>query len=119
MKPDLHIERWPLERLIPYARNPRTHSDEQVAQIAASIAEFGFVNPVLVGADGVIIAGHARVMAARRLKMTEVPVIVLEHLIESQRRALVLAHNRLSELVGWITVAGERVEGTRFPFGTA
>jgi len=57
VKPDLHIERWAIERLIPYARNPRTHTEEQVAQIAASIAEFGFVNPVLVGADGVIIAG--------------------------------------------------------------
>ncbi|MGC8884855.1 MAG: ParB/Srx family N-terminal domain-containing protein, partial [Bryobacteraceae bacterium] len=87
MKPDLHIERWPLDRLIAYARNPRTHTEEQVAQIAASIAEFGFVNPVLVGADGVIIAGHARVMAARKLGMTDVPVIVLDHLDETQRRA--------------------------------
>ena len=74
---DLKIERWPLERLIPYANNARTHSDEQVAQIAASIAEFGFVNPILVGEDGVMIAGHGRVLAARKLGMTEVPVIVL------------------------------------------
>ncbi len=101
MKPDLHIERWSLERLIPYARNPRTHTEEQVAQIAASIAEFGFVNPVLVGADGVIIAGHARVMAARRLGMAEAPVIVLDHLSEAQRRALVIADNRLSQDAGW------------------
>ena len=101
MKPDLHIERWPLERLIAYARNPRTHSDEQVAQIAASIAEFGFVNPVLVGSDGVIIAGHARVMAARKLGMIEAPVIVLDHLSEAQRRALVIADNRLALNAGW------------------
>ena len=101
MKPDLHIERWPLERLIPYARNPRTHTEEQVAQIAASIAEFGFVNPVLVGADGVIIAGHARVMAARKLGMTEAPVIVLDHLSQAQRRALVIADNRLAQDAGW------------------
>jgi len=101
VKPDLHIERWPLERLIPYARNPRTHTEEQVAQIAASIAEFGFVNPVLVGADGVIVAGHARVMAARKLGMTEAPVIVLDHLSETQRRALVIADNRLAQNAGW------------------
>ena len=101
MKPDLHIERWPLDRLIPYARNPRTHTEEQVAQIAASIAEFGFVNPVLVGADGVIIAGHARVMAARKLGLSEVPVIVLDHLSQAQRRALVIADNRLAQNAGW------------------
>jgi len=101
VKPDLHIERWPLERLIPYARNPRTHTEEQVAQIAASIAEFGFVNPVLVGADGVIVAGHARVMAARKLGMAEAPVIVLDHLSEAQRRALVIADNRLAQNAGW------------------
>jgi len=101
VKPDLHIERWPLERLIAYARNPRTHSEEQVAQIAASIAEFGFVNPVLVGSDGVIIAGHARVMAARKLGMPEAPVIVLDHLSEAQRRALVIADNKLAMNAGW------------------
>jgi DNA modification methylase len=98
---DIQIERWPLEQLIPYARNPRTHTEEQVAQIAASIAEFGFFNPVLVGADGVIIAGHARVMAARKLGMGEVPVIVLDHLSQAQRRALVIADNRLAQNAGW------------------
>jgi DNA modification methylase len=101
VKPDLQIQRWPLDRLIPYARNPRTHTEEQVAQIAASIAEFGFVNPVLVAADGVIIAGHARVMAARKLGLTEAPVIVLDHLTPAQRRALVIADNRLAENAGW------------------
>ena len=93
---DLVVESRQVERLIPYARNARTHSDVQVAQIAASIAEFGFVNPILVGADGVIIAGHARLLAARKLGMTEVPVIVLDHLTETQRRALVLADNQLA-----------------------
>ena len=75
--------------------------DEQVAQVAASIAEFGWTNPILVGADGVIIAGHARLLAARKLRMTEVPVIVLDHLTETQRRALVLADNRLALNAGW------------------
>jgi len=95
------LEHWPVERLIPYARNPRTHTDEQVAQIAASIAEFGWTNPVLVGADGVIIAGHARVLAARKLGLTGVPVIVLDHLTEAQRRALVIADNKLALNAGW------------------
>jgi len=97
----LQVRAWPVEKLIPYARNARTHSAEQVAQIAASIAEFGFVNPVLIGPDNVIIAGHARLLAARKLGMTEVPVIVLEHLTETQRRALVLADNRLALNAGW------------------
>jgi DNA modification methylase len=101
VKAVLQVEQWPIERLIPYARNSRTHSDAQVAQVAASIAEFGFVNPVLVGADGVIIAGHARLLAARKLKMAEVPVIVLGHLTEAQRRALVLADNQIALNAGW------------------
>ena len=98
---DLRIEQCPVERLVPYARNARTHSDEQVAQVAASIARFGFVNPILVGPDWVIIAGHARLLAARELGMSEVPVIVLEHLSESERRALVIADNRLAMNAGW------------------
>jgi len=92
----VQVVKWPVEMLIPYARNARTHSDDQVAQIAASIAEFGWTNPILAGADGIIIAGHARLLAARKLGMTEVPVIVLEHLSETQRRALVLADNQLA-----------------------
>jgi len=87
--------------LLPNARNSRTHSDEQVAQIAASIKEFGWTNPVLVGADGVIIAGHARVLAARKLGMDEVPVIALAHLTPAQRRALVIADNKLALNAGW------------------
>jgi hypothetical protein len=101
LKTNLQIEQWPIERLIPYARNARTHSDEQVAQVAASIMEFGWTNPILVGADGVIIAGHARLLAARKLKMLEVPVIVLDHLSETQRRALILADNKLALNAGW------------------
>jgi len=95
------IERWPLDRLIPYARNARTHSEGQVAQIAASIKEFGFVNPILAGADSVIIAGHGRLLAARKLGLAEVPVIVLDGLSENQRRALVIADNRLALNAGW------------------
>jgi len=95
------IELWPLDRLIPYARNARTHSDEQVAQIAASIVEFGFCNPILVDSRNGIVAGHGRLLAARRLGLDEVPVIVLDHLSETQRRAYLLADNRLSELAGW------------------
>lgn len=101
MKIDIQVERWPVDRLIPYARNSRTHSEEQVAQIAASIAEFGWTNPILAGADGIVIAGHARLQAARKLGMTEVPVILLDHLSESQRRALVIADNRLAISAGW------------------
>lgn len=92
----LKFEVWPLDRLIPYARNARTHSGRQVAQIAASIAEFGFVNPVLVDRDGGIVAGHGRVLAARQLKQADVPVIVLGHLNENQKRAFMLADNRLA-----------------------
>jgi DNA modification methylase len=95
------IEHWPVDRLIPYARNARTHSDTQVAQIAASIREFGFNNPVLVDTAAGIIAGHGRLLAARKLALAEVPVIVLDHLSEAQKRAYILADNRLAELAGW------------------
>jgi DNA modification methylase len=98
---DLAVQVWPIDKLIPYARNSRTHTEEQVAQVAASMLEFGWTNPILVGAGGVIIAGHARLAAARKLGMAEVPVIVLDHLSETQRRALVLADNRLALSAGW------------------
>ena len=101
MKTVLQIEQWQIDRLIPYIRNARTHSDEQIAQVAASIVEFGWTNPILVGADGVIIAGHARLLAARKLQMNEVPVIVLGHLSETQRRALIIADNKLALNAGW------------------
>ncbi|MBS0576225.1 MAG: site-specific DNA-methyltransferase [Proteobacteria bacterium] len=95
------IEHWPIDKLLPYVRNARQHSDEQIAQIAASIAEFGFVNPILTGADGVLVAGHGRLAAARKLGLATVPVVVLDHLTPTQRRALVLADNRLAELATW------------------
>jgi DNA modification methylase len=95
------IEQWPLARLRPYERNARTHSPEQVAQIAASIQEFGFTNPILVGEDDGIIAGHGRLAAAMDLGLTEVPVIVLSHLTAEQRRAYVLADNQLALNAGW------------------
>jgi ParB-like chromosome segregation protein Spo0J len=96
-----HIEHWPLDKLIPYIRNPRIHSEAQVAQIAASIAEFGFLNPILVDTSAGIIAGHGRLRGARKLQLLEVPVIVLDHLTESQKRAYVIADNRLAENAGW------------------
>ncbi|SHF31341.1 site-specific DNA-methyltransferase [Thermomonas hydrothermalis] len=95
------IEHWPIDKLLPYVRNARQHSEEQIAQIAASIAEFGFVNPILTGADGVLVAGHGRLAAARKLGLPTVPVVVLDHLTPTQRRALVLADNRLAELATW------------------
>ena len=95
------VERWPLDRLIPHARNARTHSEAQVAQIAGSIAEFGFVNPVLVGDDGVLVAGHGRILAARKLGLAEAPVIVLAHLTPTQRRALMIADNQIALNAGW------------------
>jgi DNA modification methylase len=95
------IEHWLIEKLIPYARNPRTHSDAQIAQIAASIAEFGFNNPILVDTKAGIIAGHGRLLAARKLQLKEVPVIVLDHLTETQKRAYILADNRLALNAGW------------------
>lgn len=95
------IEQWPTDRLVPYARNARTHSEAQVAQIAASIAEFGFTNPILAGSDGVIVAGHGRLAAAQKLGLEKVPVVVLDHLTPTQRRALVIADNRIAENAGW------------------
>jgi ParB-like chromosome segregation protein Spo0J len=97
------IEMWPLDRLRPYERNARTHSPEQVAQIVASIQEFGFTNPLLVdGADG-ILAGHGRLAAAKDMGLAEVPVIVLDHLTPTQRRAYILADNQLALNAGWDT----------------
>lgn len=95
------LEQRPIGELLPYARNARTHSDAQVAQIAASIAEFGFVNPILVGSDNTLIAGHGRLMAARKLGLDTVPVLVLDHLSDTQRRALIIADNKLAENAGW------------------
>jgi site-specific DNA-methyltransferase (adenine-specific) len=101
VKDKTQIEQIIVDTLIPYARNSRTHSDEQVAQIAASIREFGFTNPVLIDADGGIIAGHGRVMAARKLDMQEVPCIRLAHLTDTQKRAYIIADNKLALNAGW------------------
>lgn len=95
------IELWPIEKLRPYARNARTHSEEQIAQIAASIAEFGFNAPILVDSDAGIVAGHGRLLAARKLGLSEVPVVVLDHLSETQRRAYIIADNKLALNAGW------------------
>lgn len=97
----MQIETVAVDRLIPYARNSRTHSEAQVAQIAASIKEFGFTNPVLIDGEGGIIAGHGRVMGARAIGLAEVPCIRLAHLTESQRRAYVIADNKLALNAGW------------------
>jgi DNA modification methylase len=90
-----------VDELIPYVRNSRTHSDEQVAQIAASIKEFGWTNPILVDGEGVIIAGHGRLLAARKLGFDEVPTIELRDLTEAQKKAYVIADNRLALNAGW------------------
>lgn len=97
----LQIVYMPLETLVPYAKNSRTHSDGQVAQIAASIREFGWTNPVLIDELGTIIAGHGRVMAARKLGEAQVPCIVLAGLTEAQRAAYVIADNKLALNAGW------------------
>jgi DNA modification methylase len=97
----MKIETTPIEKLIPYARNSRTHSDQQVAQVAASIREFGFTNPVLIDSEDGIIAGHGRVMAARKLGLAEVPCIRLGHLTETQKRAYIIADNKLALNSGW------------------
>ena len=95
------VERWKIEKLVPYARNARTHSDEQIGQIAASIKEWGWTTPVLVDEQGSIIAGHGRTLAAQRLQMTEVPVMVAKGWSEAKKRAYVLADNKLALNAGW------------------
>lgn len=95
------IELWSVDRLQPYAKNSRTHSEEQVKQIAASITEFGFTNPILVDSSDGIIAGHGRLMAAKSMGLAEVPVIVLDHLTDEQRRAYIIADNKLALNAGW------------------
>ena len=97
----MQIHSRPVDGLIPYARNSRTHTDEQVAQIAASIREFGWTNPVLLDGASGIIAGHGRVLAARKLGMAEVPCIELAHLSEAQKKAYIIADNKLALNSGW------------------
>jgi DNA modification methylase len=97
----LRLEFWPVDRLVPSARNARTHSEAQVAEIAGSIRTFGFTNPILVGEDGDVVAGHGRLAAARQLGLADVPVILLKGLSELQRRQLMLADNRIALNAGW------------------
>jgi ParB-like chromosome segregation protein Spo0J len=95
------VEQWPIEKLVPYAKNSRTHSEEQVAQIAASIREWGFTTAVLVDESGSIIAGHGRVMAARKLGMASLPIMVAAGWTDAQKRAYVIADNKLALNAGW------------------
>jgi hypothetical protein len=95
------VEKWDITRLIPYARNSRTHSDEQIGQIAASIKEWGWTTPVLVDEAGSIIAGHGRTLAAQRLKMIEVPVMVASGWSDAKKRAYIIADNKLALNAGW------------------
>jgi DNA modification methylase len=99
----VQIKTVSVEKLIPYVKNSRTHSDGQVAQIAASIKEFGWTNPILVDGESGVIAGHGRLLAARKLGQKEVPVIELAHMTESQKRAYVIADNQLAMNAGWDT----------------
>ena len=95
------LELIDIYKLIPYANNARTHSDEQIKKIQASIREFGFVNPVLIDKEYGIIAGHGRVEAAKREGIKKVPCVWVEHLTEAQKKAYILADNRLAEMAGW------------------
>ena len=101
MNPADKVEKWAIDKLIPYARNARTHSDEQISQLAASIKEWGWTTPVLVDEQGGIIAGHGRTLAAQRLQMTEVPVMVAKGWSDAKKRAYVLADNKLAINAGW------------------
>lgn len=101
MNPADKVEKWAIDKLIPYARNSRTHSDEQISQIAASIKEWGWTTPVLVDEQGGIIAGHGRTLAAQRLKMTEVPVMMAKGWSEAKKRAYIIADNKLGLNAGW------------------
>ena len=96
-----HIEMKSVEELIQYSKNARTHSESQIAQIANSIIEFGFTNPVLIDGDKGIIAGHGRLMAAKKLNLSQIPVVTLDHLSEAQKRAYIIADNKLAENAGW------------------
>jgi hypothetical protein len=101
MNPADKVEKWAIDKLIPYARNSRTHSDEQVAQLAASIKEWGWTTPVLVDEQGGIIAGHGRTLAAQKLKMAEVPVMVAKGWSDAKKRAYIIADNKLAQNADW------------------
>ena len=99
--PASKVEMVPIDTVVPYARNARTHSDEQVAQIAASIKEWGWTVPILIDEDGGLIAGHGRVLAARQLNITKLPAIRAKGWSEEKKRAYVLADNKLAMNAGW------------------
>lgn len=117
----MQVEQLKVGNLIPYVNNSRTHSDEQVMQVASSIKEFGFTNPILIDDDGGIIAGHGRLMAAKKLGLDEVPCIRLGHLSEAQRKAYVIADNQLALNSGWdldsLRVEIERLDELDFDMG--
>jgi len=116
------VEIWDIERLIPSARNARTHSDAQVAEIAGSIAAFGFMVPIVVDSQGLIVAGHGRVLAARKLKLEKVPVVVIDHLTEPEKRAYAIADNKITLNAGWdeelLRVELEALKGDGFELET-
>jgi hypothetical protein len=118
MNPADKVEKWKISKLIPYARNARTHSDEQVAQIAASIKEWGWTTPVLVDEQGGIIAGHGRTLAAQKLGMTEVPVVVAKGWSDAKKRAYIIADNKLAQNAGWdnamLSLELEELDGLGF-----
>src|SRR5262245_54168127 len=99
--PAERIERWPIDRLVPYANNARTHSSEQIDEIVAAIREWGWTNPVLIDDDGTIIAGHGRVMAAQRLAIAEIPVMIARGWSDEQKRAYAIADNKIGLNAGW------------------
>lgn len=118
MKMIEHFQKVPLDELVPYARNARTHSKEQILQLRASIREFGFLNPCLIDKDYNVIAGHGRIMAAREEGLTELPCVFVEHLTEAQKRAYIIADNRLAMNAGWdeemLSVELSELEGADF-----
>jgi ParB-like chromosome segregation protein Spo0J len=122
------MQNVPIDELIPYINNARIHSDEQIVQLQASIREFGFVQPILIDGKHNIIAGHGRVEAARREGMAEIPCVFVEHLTEAQRKAYIIADNRLAELASWdnqllknaledLDLSGFNIELTGFTLG--
>ena len=112
------VERWSIDKLIPYARNARTHSDEQIGQIAASIKEWGWTTPILVDEHGGIIAGHGRTLAAQKLKMAEVPVMVAKGWSDAKKRAYIIADNKLAQNADWdnamLSLELEEIDGLGF-----
>lgn len=98
---ELKYIKVPVSILVPYARNTRTHTDQQIDQVAASIREFGFMNPVIINGDNTILAGHARVLASKKLGLEYVPCLIADHLSEAQKKAVIIADNKIAENAGW------------------